>query len=183
MQPQAELRGGHVRIRGRCHDERGDADRLRVDPQRELGHGRVPRERDLVDLAGVDASELADLVGELLQRRAGEPAQAFQRVRVEHRRGDARDHVGAERLLLVEHRPHRDRRPRADVEECGDDRGGTEVECDPVELLARVTRLDVDQEVVDDHTGDAEGRFAEHLGQSSQHTGLDPQLEVIDGVE
>ena len=99
---------------------------------------------------GVDASVLADLVGELLQRLAGEPAQPLQRLGVEHRRRDARDHVGAERLLLVEHRSHCDGRPRADVEECGDDRGRTEIERDPVQPLARVARLDVDQEVVDD---------------------------------
>ncbi len=76
-------------------------------PSAMRGHRRVAGKRDLVHLRGVDPALGADLLGELLQRLGGEAAEALEGVRVEHRRGDAGDHVRAERLLLVQHRSGR----------------------------------------------------------------------------
>ena len=95
--------------RARGHDERRHPDRLRVDarapgasssrcrraPPRTPARGRPRRPRRPRRRA--------------VEGRVREVAQPAERVRVEHRRADPGDDVGPERLLLVEHRPHRER--------------------------------------------------------------------------
>ena len=133
VEREADLAGQHRRRRGRGLDERRHPERLGVDaraPARSSWRCRraPPRRRD----AG-------------RRRPRGRPArpasasvagrgllQPAQRRRVEHRRADPRDHVAAERLLLVEHRGHRDRRAGDQVEQRRDHRGRAEVEGDRV---------------------------------------------------
>ena len=147
----AEVGGAQARVVARGHDERRDADRLGVDAQRELGHRRVAGERDLVHLVRLDAALLADLLRQPVERLVREPLQALEGRVVEHRRGDARDDVGAERLLAVQHRRDGDGRAGREVEQRRDDGRGAEVEGDAVAALGRVAGLDVDQQVVDQH--------------------------------
>ena len=97
----------------RRDDERRHRERLGIDAERELRHRHVAAERDLVDLAGVDARLRADLLGQLRERLLRALLERVERALVHHRRRDARDHVGAERLLAVEHRAHRGRRARS----------------------------------------------------------------------
>ena len=182
MEAEAGLGGRQVGVRPRGHDERRDAEGLGVDAEGQRGHGRVPRERDLVDLFRLDVSLAADFLGELLKGLAGQPAEALQRVGVEHRARDARDDVGAERLLTVEHRSHRHRRARRQVEQRGDRGRRPEVERDRMEALGRVARLDVDQELVGHDARHLVRRLAKHLRQAAEHTRLDVQLEVVQGV-
>ena len=169
MQGETELRRGHVGERPRGHDERRHADGLGVDAERELGHRRVAGERDLVDVAGLDLSLRAHLLGELLHRLAGQVAEAVERLGIEHRRRDAGDHVGAEGLLAVEHRPHRDRRARREVEQGGDDGRRPEIEGDRVQTPGRVPGLDVDEEIVGDDACHAEAGGAQHAREAAQH--------------
>ncbi len=163
------------------HDERRDAERLGVDAQGELGHRGVAGQRDLVDLGRVDLSLLADLAGQLVQRGVGGGGQPAQGLGVDHRRADPGDDVAAERLLLVEHRAHRDRRAGCQVEQGRDHRGRAEVEGDRVAALRGVTRLHVDQDVVDDDRGEAEVVVPQHLRQAPQGVQVHPQLDVVDG--
>ena len=135
-----EREGGRARVHGdaevgglqrrrlvRGDDERRHGERLRVDAERELRHRHVAAQRDLVDLARVDAGLGAHLLGELRERLLRAGLQRVERALVHHRRADARDHVGAERLLAVEHRAHRGRRARLEVEQRRDHRGRAEV--------------------------------------------------------
>ena len=148
-------------------------DCLRIDAERQLRHGGVARERHLVHLRRIDSALLAHLADQLLQRLARERAEALERLRVEHRRGDPGDHVGAEGLLLVQHRTHRHRRAGRDVEQSGNDGRGAQVERDRVRDTRRITGLDVDQEVVGDNARDLPVRLAQDLREGTQHVDLD----------
>ena len=152
-------------------------------PSTQRGHRRVAGDRHLVDVGRVDAALGADLDrqrGQGLRRRALQPAEGLG---VHHRGADPGDHVAAERLLLVEHRGHRDRRAGGDVEQGGDHGGGAEVEGDGVLRLRGVARLDVDQRLVDDHGGDLEVGRAQHRRQPAQHVQVGDRLEVVDRLE
>ncbi len=152
-------------------------------PSSERGHGGVAGERSLVDVRRVDPTLAADLLGQGGQRLGGGHLQAAERGGVEHRRADPRDHVGAERLLLVEHRRDADGGAGDEVEQGGHDRRGAEVERDRVADRGGVAGLDVDERLVDDHRRHLEVRLAEHLRQPTQGVEVGDRLEVVDGVE
>ena len=173
----------HGRRRRRGLDERRDAERLGVDPERQRGHRRVAGERHLVDVQRVDPALAADLLGERGQRLGRGLLQPAEGGRVEHGRADPRDHVAAERLLLVEHRGHRDRRAGHQVEQGGDDGRRAEVEGDRVADGGGVAGLDVDERLVDDDRGHLEVGLAQHLRQPAQRVEVGERLEVVDRVE
>ena len=102
VEPELAREQGRVGL-GR-QDERRHAQRLGVDAEGDLGHRGVARDGHLVDLARVDPGLGAHLRGELGQRLVGQLLQLLEGVRVEHRGADPADDVGAEGLLVVEHR-------------------------------------------------------------------------------
>ena len=117
----------------RRHDERRDAERLGVDAERERGHRGVAGDGDLVDLGRVDAAlARTPRAASSASVSCAAALQPVERLGVHHRRADPGDHVAAERLLLVEHRAHRDRRAGGQVEQRRDDGRGAEVEGDRV---------------------------------------------------
>ncbi len=110
----------------------------------------------------------------------GEPREYAKRRRVQHGRADPGDHVGAERLLLVQHGRHRQRRAGGEVEQGGDDRGGAQVEGDAKQPAGGVARLDVDEDVVDDHSGHLEVGSAQPQAEAAQHGQVDPEFEIVE---
>ena len=64
----------------------GAADGLGVDAERELGHDHVAGERDLVDVTGLDASCVHTSSAAPASSRAGQVAEAIERLGIEHRR-------------------------------------------------------------------------------------------------
>jgi hypothetical protein len=136
--------------------------RLGIDSKGELGHGGVAGHRYLVHLGGVDPGLGADLSSQLVEGLLGEHSQPVQRRLVHHGGADARDHVAAERLLLVERRAHRDGRAGGRVEQGRDHRGGAEIEGDRIPALGRVAWFDVDEYVVDYHRGHLEVAGSKH---------------------
>ena len=139
----------------------------------------LPGDRDLVDLAGRHAGLLAHLLRELVERLLGAALQERERIGVEHRRGDARDHVGAEGLLLVQLRLHRERRAGLEVEQVRDDGGRPEIERDREGPPGRVARLDVEQQVVAEHGGHLEVGGAERAAERAHDLHRHPQLDVV----
>ena len=117
--------------------ERRHRQRLGVDAERELDHRHVAGDDDLVDLGRIDARLGAHLAGQRAQRLVRVPLQPLERVVVDHRRRDARDHVRAERLLRVQDRTHRARLSGLEVEQRRDDRRRAEVEGDRVPARSR----------------------------------------------
>ncbi len=111
----------------------------------------------------------------LLEHRKG--------VGIEHRRGDPRDHVCAERLLLVEDRLHGLGLAGLEVHQRRDDGGRAEIEGERVTLPGRVARLDVDQQVVRQHGRDLPVRIAQRLAERAHHRQRDTQLEVVHAGE
>ncbi len=106
-------------------------------------------------------------------------AQPPERVRVHHRRGDPRDHVGAERLLLVQHRAHRGRLARLEVEQVRDDGRRAEVEREREPARGRVARLDLDQLVVAEDGGHLPVGVAERPAEPAHELERGAQLEVV----
>ncbi len=104
MNRYAEVRCSQTFEVGAGQDERGHSERLGIDPEEQLHHGRVARERQLVHLVRGDACLDENVHGEIGQRGLCEVAQAVQGLGVEHGGTDAADDIGAERLLPVEHR-------------------------------------------------------------------------------
>ena len=141
--------------------ERRHRERLGVDAERELDHRDVAGDDDLVDVCGIDSSFRADLRRQLLERLVRAILQHPQRALVEHRRRDPRDDVGTEWLLRVQDRLDRLRLPRLEIEQRCDHRRRAEIERERVAAAGRVARLDVDQEVVDEHGGNLPVRPAQ----------------------
>ena len=168
---------------GGRHHERRHPERLGVDAERERGHRRVAGQRHLVDLGRVDAGLGAHVRGELGQGLPGRGLQPVERPRVEHRGADPGDHVAAEGLLAVEHRGHRERGAGGDVEQGRDHGRGPEVERDRVAPAGGVTRLHVDEGLVDDHRGHLEVGLAQHAGQPAQHVQVGRRGQVVDRGE
>jgi len=75
-------------------------------------------------------------------------AEHAERLRIHHRRGDARDHVGAERLLHVEDRLDRGRQTGLEVEQRRDARRRAEVVGNRIAARRRVARFDIDEDIV-----------------------------------
>ncbi len=165
------------------HHERRDAERLGVDAQHQRGHRGVAGQRHLVDLVRLDPGLGEHLAGQLGQRRLRQVPEPLRGVGVHHRGADPGDHVGAEGLLLVEHRGDRGRRAGRGVDQRGHDRGGAEVEGDREPARGGVAGLDVDERLVDDHGGDLVVGLPQHAGQPAQHVQVGGQLEVVDRVE
>ncbi len=178
----AEVGRGERRRVVRGDHERRHRERLGVDPERELRHRHVAAERDLVDLARVDARLGADLLGELRERLLRARLERVERALVHHRRADPGDHVGAERLLAVEHRADRGGRPGLEVEQRRDDRRRPEVEGDREAPRGRVARLDVDQLFVADHRGDVPVGAPEDAAERPQHRQPGVRREVLERV-
>ena len=122
-------------------------------PEHDMGHGGVAAMRHFVDLARIDAALSTDGLGELVERLVGQLGQPLECPNVHHDGADARDHVGAEGLLLVEHRVHRDGRAGREVEQRRDDRRRAEVEGDGEVAFGGVAGLHRDQDVIDDNGG------------------------------
>ena len=178
-----ELRRPHRRQLVRRHHERRHRQRLGVDPERQLRHRHVAAHRDLVDLLRRDACLLAGLGRDLGERGMHARAQLPECRRVEHCRGDARDHVAAERLLLVEHRAHRHRLAGLEVEQRDNHSGGADIERGREAATAGIAGLDVDHLLVDDHGGHREPGRPQHAAQLAHHLERDVRLEVVDRVE
>ena len=151
------LRGGRREL-VRGDDERRHRQRLGVDPERELHHRDVAADRDLVDLAGSTPASAKTSPASSESVSCARVAQRGKRLRVHHRGRDAGDHVGAVRLLAVEHRAHGRRLAALEVEQRRDDGRGAEVERDREPPVGRVARLEVDQLLVADDRGDVEVR-------------------------
>ncbi len=169
----------HFRQLPRGHDERGHAERLRVDAERDVRHRGVASDRDLGNIGRIGLRLRAHLSSQLPQGFPGERAQRAQRAGIEHRCADPGDHVGAERLLLVQHRRHCERRPGTEVEQRRDDCCGAEVEGDAEQLPGRVASLHVDEHVVDDDRGDLEVGRAQPAAEVAQHGEIYPQFQVV----
>ena len=65
-------------------------------------------------------------------------AQDAECVGIEHRRADARDHVGAERLLPVQDRAHRERLAGLEIEQRRDHSRRSEIERERVPTFVTV---------------------------------------------
>ena len=105
--------------------------------------------------------------------------QECECIGVEHRRGDPRDHVRAERLLLVQLRLHGERRAGLQVEQVRDDGGRAEVEGDREGPPGRVARLDVEQQVVAEDGRHLEVRGAQRAAEGAHDLERNPQLDVV----
>ena len=160
--------------RERCHRER-----FRVDPERELDHRDVAGDDDLVHLGRVDLRLVADLGRQPRERLVRLRAQHAERARVEHRRADPRDHVGAERLLRVEDRAHGKRLPGLEVEQRRNAGRRAEVVGNRMAPRGRVARLHVQQQVVDDDGRHVPVRVAQCLAERTQELERHAQLEVV----
>ena len=153
MDHDAEV-GGEAVFEGlRGHDERGDAEGLGVDAEREVDHCRVARDGDLVDLRRVDGSLGARLEGKLVHCLVREVLELLEGGRIEHDGADAADDIGTERLLLVQHGCDSRRGAGRQVEEGRDDGRRAEVECDAEEPRGRIARLNGDEPIVDNDSG------------------------------
>ena len=97
---------------------------------------------------------------------------------VEHGRGDPGDHVGTERLLLVQHRLDGDRGAGGQVEQGGDHGRRAEVEGEAERAVRGVARLDRDQRLVGDDGGDLEVRLAERGAEGPQDGQVGDRVEV-----
>ena len=179
----AEVGRPHERVARGGHDERSHADGLGIDAEHQLRHRRVARERDLVDLLGRDLAVLQHLADELGERGLRKLLQLRQHGRIHHGGGDPPDHIRAVRLLPVEDRAHRDRRPRREVEQGRHHGRGAEVERDAEDAARRVTGLDADQLVVDDDGRHLPVACAHELRQGAHDVDADAQFEVVHGRE
>jgi hypothetical protein len=175
-----QIGGEHLRKLARGHDERSDAERLGIDAERDVSHRRVPSDGDLGDVGCLGSGLAAHFTGELGECLLREPAEGAKRARIEHRGAYPGNDIGAERLLLVEHRRDGERRSGSEIKQCGDDGRGAEVKRYAQQAIRGVAGLDVDEYVVDYHGGHLEVRAAQPLTEAAQYAEVDAQLQVID---
>ena len=140
----------------------------------------LPATRDLVNLIRLDVASGADRLRQLGQGLLGQLLQLVQGARVHHGGADPGDHVGAERLLLVQRGLHRHRGAGGQVEQGGHHRGGAEIEGDTEPAAGGVAGLDRDEHVVDDHRGDLVVRLAQRPAEGLEHGQFGPRLQVLE---
>jgi hypothetical protein len=161
-------------------DERRHGQRLGVDAERDLGHRDVPAHHHLIDGLGVDARLGAHLAGQQVERLLGAGLERLERVGVEHGCRYPRDHVRAERLLTVQHRPHGQRLAGVQIQQRRDDRRRPEIEGDRVPPLGGVARLHVDHELVTHDDRDVEARPPEGAADRPRHGRVELERDVVD---